>query len=328
MRTSSVLSVISWAALAGMAGSIAGPAAANDLEDCEDLPTNSEFLCATAVEFGAQAAFIRDALLSQFGPSGLRSRTLQKNAGDGSGVDDIQMRLSQQNAGRDWFGLAVAGAQQTRGNFDGEAANLLLGADTAVSNTVSLGALLLLGHASTTPPNGVQIDRDEVLIGPYFTARLANDDRLTGYLLYGEPDYTVNNTDSSGQSLIGSLTWSRYIERPGVDFGPFAAISIKREEPDATDRIDATILTLGTSVDGEVVPVEGGFRQFFGQLELDIGRYDDTFGTTIDYVAPRLGGGVRFAFDNGSTLQLLANASAASDQTSIVAAQISYRFEF
>ena len=329
MRVFSVLNSVSWFALTGSAGLIAASAAANDLEDCDDLPTNNPFLCATAVEFAAQATFIRNALISQVGSSGLRTRTSQKNADPKQvGAAGLTTRMSQQNVGREWFGLAVAGAQRTSGNFDGEAANLLLGVDTALSNTVSLGALVLVGNASTTPPNGVEIEREEALVGPYFTARLANGDGLTGYLLYGEPDYTISNVDSTGESLIGSLTWSRYIERPGADFAPFVSVSLKREEPNATDRVDATILTFGTSVDGEVVAIDNGFRQFFGQLELDVGEYDDTFGTTIDYTAPRIGGGVRFAFDSGSSLQLLANASAASDETTIVAAQVTYRFEF
>ena len=124
------------------------------------------------------------------------------------------------------------------------------------------------------------------------------------------------------------MSWSRPVARDGVDYTPFAALSLKREWPDATNQIDAAIVTFGSSFDGEVVQTANGYRQIFGRLELDVGSYNDSFTNSVSYVAPRIGVGARYAFQNGASLQLQANASAASDRTAILAAQLNYRFEF
>ncbi len=278
-------------------------------EDCDDIGTNDPFLCATAADFGTTAAFLRETLDTISGPSGLR-------------------RSGKDGTGREWFGLVAAGAQSTSGNFEGNAGVLVFGADTEVSSTTSLGIMAFLESGETTPPGSPTVEREGVLIGPYFATRLGDGAVLNGHLLYGQPDFTVNNVASSGETLVVGLTYSRNIERPGLDYGPFVSLSAKREEPGNGDRIDAQILTIGTSLNGDVVETSNGFRQFFGRVEFDAGRYSDTFGTEISYVAPRLTGGARFAFDDGGALQVLANVSAASDDTTIVAGQVSYRLEF
>ena len=283
--------------------------AANTLEDCEDLGTNDIFICGIAAEFGAQAAFLRDALNSIEGSAGLR-------------------RSAKSGSGREWFGLAVAGGQVTFGNFEGSSANLIAGADTVVSSSTSLGAMVFLETGSITAPASPTVDREGVLIGPYFATRLPDQSVLNGHLLYGEPDYTVNNVTTSGETVLGALTWSRSISRQGLDFGPFVSVAAKRERPDAATEIDARILTIGSSFDGEVIPTDSGFQQIFGRLEMDFGSYSDNLGTDISYVAPRAVVGGRFAFNNGGALQALANVSVASDATTIVAGQVSYRIDF
>jgi hypothetical protein len=239
------------------------------------------------------------------------------------------MARSQKTGGTPWSGLAIANAQQMGGNFTGYGVNVLMGADTAISQTFSAGIMVYAGNGSTTPPSGTVIERRELLAGPYFSSVLGNGDALSGYLLYGKPDYQINNgPTTTGESTVGSLTWSRTFDRPGINYSPFAAISFKHERPTPADRVDSTILTVGTSLDGEVVQAGNGFRQVFGRIEMDVGHYNDNFTNDISYVAPRIGGGVRYAFGNGAFLQVQANASAASDKTAIVAAQVSYRFQF
>ncbi len=296
---------------------LASPLTAGGLQNCEIYEYNNPFLCTTALEFGAFSSTLRDAVRSGSGAPAATS-TLATRGLSFAQSPDIQP----------WSGMAVVSGQITRGNFTGDTASLILGADRGVSSNLSVGALVYTGNGSITPPSGTQVKRTEVLAGPYFNAVLGNGDGLSGYLLYGQPDYTVANVPSAGESLTGSLTWSRVIARDGVDLGPFASVSWKREWPTATDQIDAAILTVGSSLDGDVVQTANGVRQFFGRVEMDVGNYSDTFGDNISYVAPRIAAGVRFGFQNGGALQLLANASAASDKTAILAAQINYRFEF
>lgn len=289
---------------------VASGAHGQSLEECELTGQDNEFLCATALEFGTFAATVRDTI-------GLRS----------GGVSRSQKAGNDQ--GTPWFGIASANAQRTQGSFSGYGATVMLGADRAVSTSFSVGGLVTIGRGSLTPASGTQVEREEVLIGPYFSNVLGNGDMVSGYFLYGTPKYTVNSgAPYTGQSVVGSVSWTRPIARDGVDYAPFVALSVKREEPSATDRVDATIVTFGSSFDGEVTASGSGFRQVFGRLELDVGDYRDSFGNSVSYVAPRVGVGMRHAFENGGMVQLQANVSAATDRTAILAAQVNYRFEF
>lgn len=285
-----------------------GGAAAGSLEDCEDLGASNElYLCASAAQFGADAAFIRHALMDRM----------------------TELRQGRKTApGRAWFGLASGTVQRTVGNFEGAGTHLLLGADTPLSPALAAGAMVVAGESYIEPPFSARVDRREVLAGPYIAAELPGGSMLDAYLIYGTPDYTISNVTTRGSSLTGALTWSRVLETGGSTFVPFAALSLRREEPAAGSRIDAAIVTLGSSIEGEVVAAGAGFRQAFGRLELDVGHYSDSFGTEISYIAPRVGGGLRYAWPDGGALQLIANASAASDETVIMAAQLSYRIEF
>lgn len=293
------------AALALLGLSVAGPVSAGPLEECgETYGSDSPVLCSTALEFGAQAAFLRDSL---------------RHGGTGA--------TRQKLGGRDWAGLFAAGGQTTSGSFTGGGAHLLAGAQTDIGGN-AYGALVYYGDSDTTAPASPRVDRSETLVGPQFTARLGSGDVVTGYLLVGSADYTIGGTGAGGDTVMGSLIWGRTIERPGIDLGPFVGVSAKREDIDGPDRIDARILTLGTSLDGEVTATGTGVRQYFGRVELDIGSYEDSFGSSVDYLAPRIGIGARFGFDSGVALQILGNASVASDDTTIVAAQVGYQFRF
>lgn len=295
----------------------ATPALARGLSCGVATGSNDVTVCATAADFGWQAAHLRDTLQSRnaFRLSG-------RSVGQGG-------QLSTQGASNPYSGLASLSAQRTSGGFDGNAANLILGVDRALqSGDVVLGAMVQFGQSQITAPLSPTVERDEVMVGPYMTAILAPDLYLDGFLLYGKPDYVVGGVPSSGDAWIGGLTLTKAIQRQTVDILPFASLAIKRETPNAATRIDATVLTLGTSVRFAPVAFNGGQRQTFSRFELDFGRYSDNLGTSIDYVAPRIALGADFAFDGGGSLRMAINGSYADDGTNIVAAQLLYRMAF
>jgi hypothetical protein len=189
--------------------------------------------------------------------------------------------------------------------------------------------MLQFGRSEVTAPNSPRVTRREILIGPYIGSDLGNGYFLDGYLLFGQPDYTVAAVASRGDSVTGAITLSKAMQGNQVDYMLFASLSGKYEEPTAGNRIDATILTLGGSLRSEDRRFATGWRQNYARLELDFGQYSDNLGSgTINYVAPRVAIGTDIAFDNNATLNLSANASLASDQTHIVAVRASYNLRF
>lgn len=227
------------------------------------------------------------------------------------------------------MGLASISTQRTSGAFDGNASGLILGVDRALeSGNFVLGAMFNIGRSDMTPPSSPKIERTELLFGPYFTGELMQDLYLDGYLLYGTPEYTVGGTDSDGETWISGLTLTKAIIGDAVNWFPFAAIAIRREEPDSSTEIDSSILTLGTTAHFAARQFSGGLNQSFASFELDIGRYEDNLGTEINYTAPRLGLGTEFAFVNGGNLRLGLNGTRGSDDTDMLSLQVSYRLQF
>lgn len=292
------------------------PAIANDLEQqCEDSgPTNGSYLCATALDFGGQAEHLRTLFLG-------------RHHGATPGSNGITTSTSGTTGA--YTGVFSAGAQVTGGNFSGDMQALVLGADRTLSGSTFAGVMLQLGQSEVTAPGSPRVTRREILIGPYIGSDLGNGLFLDGYLLFGQPDYTVANVPSQGESVTGAVTFSKGIDGASLDYMLFASLSAKHEKPTAADRIDATILTLGGSLRSEDRRIANGWQQNYLRLELDIGRYDDNLGTgAINYVAPRIAIGTDIAFDNSASLNLSANASLASDQTHIIAVRASYNLQF
>lgn len=304
-----------WFLSFGFGAALAGSGWANELETCEYLSgVNDPFLCTTALEFGGQAAVIRDSLMALHGgltfPTAAQTETVSTRGGN-----------------TPYSGRAMVAAQATFGSFTGNNQYLILGADRP-SGRGLIGLMVLAGNSSITPPASPVVTRQEVLFGPYFSTQLNNGDYLDGYLLYGRPNYTVANVPSQGESTTAALTWSRVMERDGFMVVPLAGLSVKRERPTGSSRIDATVLTLGTTAQQTPVRTSNGYRMNFGRLELDIGHYADSFGNSISYVAPRVAFGANFAQDNGAVFGVTVGLTAASDKTAILNAQAMYRFEF
>jgi Autotransporter beta-domain len=312
--------IITTAFLAAAFLGIALPVTANDLEERCDVDRNSEFpapnpyLCPTALEFGGQAALLRDMLLSRH---------------HGAGPGETGVTASTSGTDSPYTGMVTGGAQVTGGNFSGDFQALVLGADRTLSGGTFVGLMLQFGRSEVTAPGSPRVTRREILIGPYIGSDLGNGFFLDGYLLFGQPDYTVAGVPSRGDSVTGAITLSKAVQGNTLDYLLFASVSAKREEPAAANRIDATILTLGGSLRSEDRRFATGWRQNYARLELDIGNYSDNLGSgTINYVAPRLAIGTDIAFDNNATLNLSANASMASDQTRILAVRASYNLRF
>jgi hypothetical protein len=312
--------IITTAFLAAAFLGIALPVMANDLEElCDgnrntEISTTNPYLCSTALEFGGQAAFLRDMLLSRH---------------HGASRDETTVTASTSGTASPYTGMVTGGAQVTGGNFSGNLQALVLGADRALSDGTFVGLMLQFGRSEVTAPNSPRVTRREILIGPYIGSDLGNGFFLDGYLLFGRPDYTVANVPSRGESVTGSITLSKAMQGNTLDYLLFASVSAKREQPTATNRIEATILTLGGSLRSEDRRFATGWRQNYARLELDIGDYSDNLGSgTISYVAPRIAIGTDIAFDNNASLNLSANASIASDQTRILAVRAAYNLRF
>lgn len=290
-------------------------ALANDLEESCELAgaTNGTYLCGTALEFGWQAAHLREVLMSRH---------------YGATADAGGATVSTQGAPSPYTGVFSLGAQRTGGSFSGDTQSLVLGVDRATAGGFLLGAMVQAGQSSLTTPAAVTIRRREVLVGPYMATELGNGLFLDAYLLWGRPDYSLP-VASTGETLMGAATLSKSVKGERLDYVLYASLSAKRERPTATDRVDATILTLGSSLRFQDRRIDAGWRQNYARLELDFGQYRDNLGTgTIRYVAPRVALGTDIAFDNGGSLNLSVNASMASDQTHIVGIQAQYRIRF
>jgi Autotransporter beta-domain len=297
---------------------ISFPAMANDLEDlCDGTGstfTPDPYLCPTALEFGGQAAFLRDLLLDRH---------------HGATRGDTGITASSSGGESPYTGMAAVGLQTTGGNFSGDLQALVLGVDRTVSGGTFVGLMLHLGDSEVTAPGSPRVTRREILFGPYIGSDLGNGFFLDGYLLFGRPDYTVAGVASSGDSVTGSFTLSKAMQGGTMDYLLFASVSARREEPTPATRIDATILTLGGSLRSEDRRIGNRWQQNYARLELDIGNYSDNLGSgTISYVAPRIAIGTDIAFDNNASLNLSANASMASDQTHILAVRAAYNLRF
>jgi hypothetical protein len=294
----------------------ASPTFANDLEQVCEGQTSLTYpgLCATALDFGGQAAHLREVFL-------------QRHFGAQPG--DNGLTVSTSGASSTYTGVFSLGAQVTTGNFSGNMQALVLGADRGLADGSFVGLMLQLGQSEVTAPGSPTVERREILIGPYFASHLGRELFLDGYILVGKPDYEVANVPSNGESLQGSVTISKGFERGGRDFVIYSALSIKREEPTPAQDIDATILTVGGSLRSEDQRISNGWRQNYARLEFDFGAYDDNLGTgPINYIAPRVTIGTDIALDNGATVNLSANASAASDATFIFGARAAYNLQF
>jgi Autotransporter beta-domain len=292
------------------------PASADDLETtCEDnSPTSGTYLCATALEFGGQAALLRDLFLGRH---------------HGATPGDTGFTASTSGVANAYTGVFSAGAQVTGGNFSGNMQALVLGADRSLSDGSFLGVMLQFGQSTVTAPGSPRVDRREVLIGPYFAGDFGNELYLDGYLLFGQPDYTIANVPTNGESITGSVTLSKGLQTNGMNHVLYASLSMKQEEPSAAQDINAAILTLGGSLRSEDRRITNGWRQNFARLEVDFGSYEDNLGTgTIRYVAPRITLGTDIAFDNDASFNLSANASLASDQTYILGLRAAYNLRF
>jgi Autotransporter beta-domain len=308
--------IITAAFLFAISIGLAAPAIANDLDELCDgtLSTSNPYLCPTALEFGGQAALLRDILLDRH---------------HGATPGDSTVTASTSGTASPYTGMVTGGAQVTGGNFSGNLQALVLGADRTLGEGTFVGLMLQFGRSEVTAPNSPRVTRREILIGPYIGSDLGNGYFLDGYLLFGQPDYTVAAVASRGDSVTGAITLSKAMQGNQVDYMLFASLSGKYEEPTAGNRIDATILTLGGSLRSEDRRFATGWRQNYARLELDFGQYSDNLGSgTINYVAPRVAIGTDIAFDNNATLNLSANASLASDQTHIVAVRASYNLRF
>ncbi|MGL4322300.1 MAG: hypothetical protein ACRCS3_15685 [Paracoccaceae bacterium] len=294
------------------------PAAyANDLESLcqEQESTYGPITCATALDFGGQAAHLREIFLNRhFGVTpGATGFTASTSGGTSA----------------PYTGVFSLGAQTTTGNFSGNMQALVLGADRGLADGSFLGIMLQLGQSEVTAPFSPTVERREILIGPYFSSNLGDDMFLDGYILVGQPDYTVGGVPSNGESLQGSVTLSKGIEQGGRNYVLYSSLAIKREEPAPTQEIDATILTIGGSMLSEDKRIANGWRQNYARLEVDFGAYDDSIGTgPIKYVAPRITIGTDIALDSGGTINLSANASAASDATYIIGLRAAYNLQF
>lgn len=302
--------------LATLITMLALPANANDLEaNCEDqTSTGGTSLCATALEFGGQAALLRDLFLGRH---------------HGAKPGDTGFTASSSGVATAYTGVFSAGAQVTTGNFSGNMQALVVGADRSLSDGSFLGVMLQFGQSTVTAPGSPRVDRREILIGPYFAGDFGNELYLDGYLLFGQPDYTILNVPTNGESITGSVTLSKGLQGNGMNYVLYSSLSMKQEEPSAIQDINATILTLGGSLRSEDRRISSGWRQNFARLEVDFGSYEDNLGTgTIRYVAPRITIGTDIAFDNDASLNLSANASAASDQTYIVGIRAAYNLQF
>ncbi len=291
------------------------PAHANDLETvCDDQSSGGAYLCGTALEFGGQAALLRDLFLGRH---------------HGASPGDSGFTASTSGAANAYTGVASVGAQVTSGNFSGNMQALVLGADRSLSDGSFLGVMLQFGQSTVTAPASPRVDRREILVGPYFAGDFGSELYLDGYLLFGQPDYTVANVPTNGESIVGSVTLSKGLQGNGMTYVLYSSLSIKQEEPSAIQDINAAILTLGGSLRSEDRRIANGWQQNFARLEVDFGSYEDNLGTgTIRYVAPRITLGTDIALDSGATVNLSANASAASDQTYIFGVRAAYNLQF
>jgi hypothetical protein len=306
-----------WTTACAMLFCLHGAAAlANDLEEtCEDSGAgNAAYLCATALDFGGQSAQLREVFL---------------NRHFGATPGQTGFTASTSGTSTAYTGVFSAGAQITTGNFSGNMQALVLGADRGLSDGSFLGIMLQLGQSEVTAPFSPKVERREILIGPYFASSLGSDMFLDGYILVGQPDYTVGGSPSNGESLQGAVTISKGIERGGRNYVLYSSLAIKREEPVPAQEIDATILTIGGSMLSEDKRIANGWRQNYARLEVDFGAYDDNIGTgPIKYIAPRITIGTDIALDSGGTINLSANASAASDATYIFGLRAAYNVQF
>jgi hypothetical protein len=307
---------ISTAFVAAAFWAIALPVMANDLDEICDgtISTSNPYLCPTALEFGGQAALLRDLLLGRH---------------HGAGRGETTVTTTSSGTASPYTGMVSGGAQVTGGSFSGDLQALVLGADRTLSGGTFAGLMLQFGRSEVTAPGSPRVTRREILIGPYIGSDLGNGFFLDGYVLFGRPDYTVANVPSDGESVTGSITLSKAMQGNALDYLLFASVSAKREEPTPATRIDATILTLGASLRSEDTRFATGWRQNYARLELDIGEYSDNLGSgNISYLAPRIAIGTDIAFDNNASLNLSANASMASDQTHILAVRAAYNLRF
>jgi hypothetical protein len=206
-------------------------AQANDLETLCEEPnsTYGPVTCATALDFGGQAAHLREIFL---------------NRHFGATPGQTGFTASTSGTATPYTGVFSVGAQATTGNFSGNMQALVLGADRGLADGSFLGIMLQLGTSEVTAPFSPTVERREILIGPYFSGSLGNDLFLDGYILVGQPDYTVGNVPSNGESLQGSVTLSKGIEQGGRNYVLYSSLAIKREEPVPAQEIDATILTI------------------------------------------------------------------------------------
>jgi hypothetical protein len=306
---------IKTAALLALA-TLAQPTLANDLEErCEgSTALYYPSICATALEFGGQSAHLREVFL-------------QRHFGARPG--DTGFTASTSGTSNAYTGVFSLGAQVTTGNFSGNMQALVLGADRSLNDGSFVGVMLQFGNSSVTAPGSPKVERREILIGPYFAGDFGSDLFLDGYILIGKPDYTVANVPSNGESLQGSITLSKGFDGERANAFVYTALSIKREEPTPVQDIDATIVTLGGGLRSEDQRIANGWRQNYARLEVDFGAYDDNLGTgPINYIAPRVTLGTDIAMDNGATINLSANASAASDATFIFGVRAAYNLQF
>lgn len=288
-----------------------------DQTGASNVRTGNPAVCATAAEFSFQAAHIRSSLQSRtafrFGRAALQS----------------DVRMSTSGALLGYSGLASLSTQRTSGDFDGHATGLILGMDRALQNgNTTIGAMLNVTRSDVTPPSSPKVERDEILFGPYFTSDLGTGLFLDGYLLYGEPEYTIGGTDSDGETWVAGLTLTKAIVGDRVTWFPFAALSVKREDPDASTEIDATIATFGTSMQFAPSEFGSGTVHPYAQLEVDFGRYEDNLGTEIDYIAPRVGLGADIAFGASGLMRIGLNGSRADDGTRMVSAHAMFSIQF
>jgi hypothetical protein len=303
-------------AIAAALSAFALPAAANDLEDnCNETSQRfGVYVCATALEFGGQAAQLRDIFLDRH---------------HGARPGENGITASTSGTASAFTGVFSAGAQATSGNFSGNMQALVLGADRGLADGSFLGFMVQFGQSEVTAPNSPEVTRDEILAGPYFAGDFGNEVYLDGYVLFGRPEYTIANVPSRGQSITASMTVSKGLQGNGMNFVVFSSISLKQEEPTPGQDIDAQILTIGGALRSEDKRIANGWRQNYARLELDFGSYEDNIGTgTIRYVAPRITLGTDIGFDNDASLNLSVTASTASDQTNIFGLRAAYNLQF
>lgn len=286
--------------------------AADDLRDLCQTTAAPQVFCATAVDFGPQAAHLRGLLLDRrFAPGQRDSGTILSSQGQATPIS----------------GFLSLGAQRTRGNFTGSTESLVLGADLATAAGPVAGLMIQAARAEVTTPGATTIRREELLVGPYLAMELAPMSYLDAYLLVGRPDYS-QPVATRGTTVMGSATLSRVMQAERLDHVLYASLSVKRETP-GNDRINAEIVTLGSSLRFQDRRTGNGWQQNFARLELDFGRFRDSFTSSqVTYVAPRAVLGTDMAFDNGGRLNLSLTGSAATDRTTIVGLQAMYRQSF